>query len=413
MLEFLKFVIAGFREATRGQRLYHLWMGTLTVFILIGVYFYSVQLREGLAITGMHDHVSWGLYISNFTFLVGLAAAAVMLVLPAYIFGDIDFKRVVLIGEGVAVAALIMCLAFVIADMGRPDRLWHMLPFIGYFNWPSSLLAWDVIVLNGYLALNVVIPFYLLYSRYRGRKADPKKYLPFVFISVFWAIAIHTVTAFLYAGLSSKPFWNSSILGIRFLASAFSAGPAFIAVTLYFIDKHSDFKIEENIFHKLGYIITVAAQINLFLLGSEIFKEFYHPTAHSHSAYYLFFGYEGHNALVPWIWTSIILNVLATATLTIHKLRRNRRVFLVMCLTLFVAIWIEKGMGLIVPGFIPSQLGEIVEYFPTMPEIFITLGIWALGLFVFTFLVKIAIPIELGYLHLKQSSTSTQGVEHA
>jgi molybdopterin-containing oxidoreductase family membrane subunit len=401
MHPFRTFLIDGFKAALKGQGKYHLWMGCLTVFILIGAYSYFAQIERGLAITGMNDHVSWGLYISNFTFLVGLAAASVMLVLPAYIFHDLDFKRVVLIGEGVAVAALVMCLCFVIADMGRPDRLWHMIPMLGYFNFPSSLLAWDVLVLNGYLALNIFIPMYLLYKRYKDEAPDPKKYLPFVFLSVFWAIGIHTVTAFLYAGLSAKPFWNSSVLGIRFLASAFAAGPAFIAVALHFIDRHSDLEIDNHIFKKLSYIITVAAQINLFLLGSEIFKEFYNETGHSHSAHYLFFGLDGHNALVPWIWTSITMNIIATGGLTIHKLRNRRPVFLLLSIMLFIAIWIEKGMGLIIPGFIPSQIGEIVEYSPTLPEISVTLGIWALGLFVFTFLVKIAIPIEQGTISLK------------
>jgi len=401
MHPFRTFLIDGFKAALKGEGKYHLWMGCLTVFILIGGYSYFAQIERGLAITGMNDHVSWGLYISNFTFLVGLAAASVMLVLPAYIFHDLDFKRVVLIGEGVAVAALVMCLCFVIADMGRPDRLWHMIPMLGYFNFPSSLLAWDVLVLNGYLALNIFIPMYLLYKRYKDEPPTPKKYLPFVFLSVFWAIGIHTVTAFLYAGLSAKPFWNSSVLGIRFLASAFAAGPAFIAVALHFIDRHSDLEIDNHVFRKLSYIITVAAQINLFLLGSEIFKEFYNETGHSHSAHYLFFGLDGHNALVPWIWTSITMNIIATGGLTIHKFRNQRSVFLLLSIMLFIAIWIEKGMGLIIPGFIPSQIGEIVEYSPTLPEISVTLGIWALGLFVFTFLVKIAIPIEQGTISLK------------
>ena len=136
---------------TRVSKKYHLWMGFLTLFMLIGMYCYSFQLDEGLSVTGMTDRVSWGLYISNFTFLVGVAAAAVMLVMPTYVLKDIDFKQAVLIGEGLAVAALIMCLAFVVADMGGPSVLWHMIPGIGVFNFPNSMLTWDVIVLNGYL----------------------------------------------------------------------------------------------------------------------------------------------------------------------------------------------------------------------------------------------------------------------
>lgn len=304
-----------------GNRYYHIWMGTLSFFMIMGAFLYTEQLESGLAVTGMNDHVSWGLYISNFTFLVGLAAAAVMLVIPAYVFSDIDLYKVVLIGEGVAVGALLMCLSFVTVDIGGPQRFWHLIPGIGRLNFPQSLLAWDIIVLNGYLALNLLVPFYILFTRYKGQQPNKKYYVPFIFLSIFWAVALHMVTAFLYSGLSARPFWNNALLGPRFLASAFAAGPAFILVLLGVTKTFSDFKIEQKVLDKISIIITIAAQINLLMLGSEIFKEFYNATHHSISAVYLFFGIGSKNALVPWIWTSIGLNVMATLTLTFHKLR--------------------------------------------------------------------------------------------
>jgi len=364
--------------------------------MLIGAYAYSVQLRQGLAVTGMNDHVSWGLYISNFTFLVGLAAAAVMLVMPSYVLKDVDFHRAVLIGEGVAVAALLMCLGFIIVDLGSPHKAWHMIPKLGYLNFPRSLLAWDMIVLNGYLALNLLIPFYILYSHFCGREPNKKRYIPFVYLSVFWAVGIHMVTAFLLAGLPARPFWNSSLLGPRFLASAFAAGPAFMILTLGFIRSHTPYSIKDETLAKLAMIATGAAQVNLLMLGSELFKEFYYPTHHSHSAQYLFFGLHGHNGLVPWIWTSISLNLLATAGLTLHFLRQKTQWLYPLCLILFIAIWMDKGLGLVIPGFMPSPLGELVEYDPTWIEWTVTFGIWAMGLFIFTILVRIALPIELG-----------------
>jgi len=388
------FLRDGLRVATRGNATYHVWMGALSLVMLIGAYAYSVQLREGLAVTGMTDHVSWGLYISNFTFLVGLAAAAVMVVMPAYVLKDMDFSRAVIVGEGVAVAALIMCLAFVTADMGGPLRLWHMLPGIGLFNFPQSLLTWDVIVLNGYLMLNLLIPFYVLYSRYRGRTPRAKFYLPFVFLSVLWAFGIHLVTAFLYAGMVARPFWNTSLLGPRFLASAFAAGPAFIIVALLSIQRFGAYPVRRAATDKLALIVTVAAQVNLVMLISELFKEFYWPTHHSLSAQYLFFGLHGHHALRPWIWTGIGLNVAMTALLSIHPLRRNLKILVPASVVLFFAIWIEKGVGLVVPGFLPSPLGEIVEYVPTWVELWVTGGILALGLFVFTVLAKVAVAVE-------------------
>lgn len=391
------FLLDALRAATSGRRRYHVWMGALTLIMIVGAYAYSVQLREGLIVTGMNDHVSWALYISNFTFLVGLAAAAMMLVLPAYILQDVDFTRAVLIAEGVAVSALLMCLAFVVVDIGNPLGAWHMIPGLGILNWPSSLLAWDLIVLNGYLALNLGIPFYILYSHYTGRTPLKKWYTPFLYISVFWAVSIHMVTAFLLAGLPARPFWNSALLGPRFLASAFTAGPAFMLLVLGFIRLETPYKIEEGAFKKLALITTVAAQINLVMLASELFYKFYFPTHHSINAMYLFFGLDGHNALVPWVWTAIGFNVLATVILTIHPLRRDHRWLMPACLILFLAIWIEKGMGLVIPGFVPSPLGEIVEYSPTSVELAVTAGVWAMGLFALTVLVRVALPIELGH----------------
>jgi molybdopterin-containing oxidoreductase family membrane subunit len=392
------FLLSALDSATSGGPRYHLWMGALTLIMLAGGYAYSIQLREGLAVTGMNDHVSWALYISNFTFLVGLAAAAMMLVLPAYVLGDIDFGRAVLIAEGVAVAALLMCLAFVVVDLGNPLASFHLLPGIGILNWPRSMLAWDVVVLNGYLLLNLAIPFYILYSHFVGRTPMKKKYLPFIYVSVIWAVSIHMVTAFLLAGLPARPFWNTSLLGPRFLASAFTAGPAFMILLLGFIRSQTEYEIKDVTLAKLGMITTVAAQINLVMLGSEIFKEFYFPTHHSVHAQYLFFGLGENDRLVGWIWTALFANVAATAVLTIHTLRRDLRVLMPACFVLFVAIWMEKGMGLVIPGFVPSPLGEIVEYSPTWIEFAVTAAIWAMGLFVLTVLVRVALPIELGQL---------------
>ncbi|WP_282144004.1 sulfate reduction electron transfer complex DsrMKJOP subunit DsrP [Cellulophaga baltica] len=401
---FKSLVIDSLDTITKGSAKYHLWMGFLTLVMLIGMYCYSIQLEEGLSATGMSDRVSWGLYISNFTFLVGVAAAAVMLVMPTYVLKDIDFKQAVLIGEGLAVAALIMCLAFVVADMGGPSVLWHMIPGLGVFNFPNSMLTWDVIVLNGYLFINISIPFYILFKHYQNKEAKKSVYVPGAILSVFWAVGIHLVTAFLYQGLQARPFWNNALLGPRFLASAFAAGPALIILVLAVIRSFTAFKIEDKTIKKIAMIVTVAAQINLIMLVSELFKEFYAPTHHSESAYYLFFGLHGKTALLPWIWTAIPINVLATIILTFNKFRNNLKVLYVCCGLLFVAIWIEKGFGLIVPGFIPGPYGKIVEYLPSGIEIGVTIGIWALGAFVFTILAKTAIGIELGELRYKDKN---------
>lgn len=376
---------------------YQIFLCSLAAFMLLGVYAYLIQINVGLSATNMSNIVSWGFYISNFTFLVGVAAAAVMLILPAYIFKDKDLHKVVIIGEGVACGALVMCLMFVFVDLGGPWNAWHLMPGIGLFNWPSSLLTWDVIVLNGYLALNLLVPFYILYCQYNLKKPDERKYRPFVFLSIFWAFAIHLVTAFLYQGLPARPFWNNPLMGPRFLASAFAAGPALITMVLIIVHSKTTFKIEDKTFNKLRLIIVVSAIVNLVMLFSEIFKEFYLPTHHSLPATYLYFGLKGHHALVPWIWTAIGINLLGTLILAFNPGRNNPKVLFPACILLFLGIWIEKGIGLIVPGLVPSPLGEVVDYAPSLVEIGVTLGIFALGIFVVTMLVKPALIIDQRY----------------
>ena len=155
-----------------------------------------------------------------------------MLVIPVYIYNNEELHDLVIFGELLAVAAIMMCLAFVTVDLGRPDRFWHLIPGIGQFNFPGLDVELGRVVLNGYLLLNVHICGYLLYCRYRNRKPSKWFYIPFVFIAIVWAVSIHTVTAFLYVGLGGRHFWNSAIVGPRFLASAFTAGPALIILAL-------------------------------------------------------------------------------------------------------------------------------------------------------------------------------------
>jgi Ni/Fe-hydrogenase subunit HybB-like protein len=380
------------------------YLAILLVLIGVGVYAYGQQFQEGLMITGMSDIIGWGLYISNFTFFVGVAAAAVMLILPAYVYKDKDFHAVVIIGEGVAVGALVMCLLFITVDMGGPIKVWHMIPGIGLFNWPSSILTWDVLVLNGYLALNALVPLYILYSYYNKREPVGWKYRPFVFLSIFWAISIHMVTAFLYQGLPARPFWNNPLLGPRFLASAFAAGPAVIMMALIAIKEKTSYPVDTAIFFKLKRIIVVSAVINLIMLFSELFKEFYTFTHHSLAAQYLFFGLEGHDSLVPWIWTAIALNVLGTLLFAFDPTKCNPRYLMVAAISLFSGIWIEKGFGLIIPGFVPSPMGEVVDYTPSSLEILITLGVLATGILVVTMLIKPALVILLRYKETRPQS---------
>ena len=548
------------RIAFVGDWRYYTWMGVLTIICLLGLNAYARQFAQGLVVTGMSDEVSWGVYIANFTFLVGVAAAAVMMVIPVYIYNNEELHDLVIFGELLAVAAILMCLAFVTVDLGRPDRFWHLIPGIGQFNFPASMLSWDVLVLNGYLVLNVHICGYLLYCRYQGRKPAKWFYIPFVFIAIVWAVSIHTVTAFLYVGLGGRPFWNSAIVGPRFLASAFTAGPALIILALQVVrrvtaspageasrlapnlptsraatlddldllarhlpelasvsapvrkdslagavvmelaagdvllrqgekDNEAFFVLKGRVVVKreeggrfriirsggpgeqfgeisglagtprlataiaeepsrvlrlpadslrklmktpamnkivrsrmterlmitdrallmLRSIVQVSMLINVFLLVNEVFKEFYSGNLHVASAKYLFVGLHGHHALVPWIWTAIAFNLTAMVLLVL-PVSRSLKWLNLTCVLCIVGIWIEKGMGLVIPGFIPTPLGEMVEYSPSLNETFVCFGIWAFGLLCYTVFLRMAVPILQGRLTKANENHSVEEI---
>ena len=399
MRKLYNYIIVLLKTAFSGGRLYLAWISTLAVVFAIGVYAYTVQLRTGLVVTNMTDQVSWGAYIANFTFLVGLAAGGVMVVIPAYLYKNKALKQVVWVGEFLAIASVLMCMLFVTADLGHPGRAWHLIPFVGRLNWPVSILSWDIIVLSGYLIINTFLISYAMYSRYHGGHPRRRYYIPIVFVSMFWAVSIHTVTAFLYNWLGARPFWNSALEAPRFLVSAFVAGPAFLVLALQVIDKNTGFRVSKDVINGLRRIMAVMIVVDIFFFASEIFTELYTGSAHAASAIYLLGGLHGRHLLVPYIWTSVALNVFAAFVFSIPKFALNRNLLNVACVAVVVGVWIEKGMGMVIPGFIPSPLGEMAEYQPSVIEGLVSAGIWAFGLLAFSLSVRVGAEIERGSLH--------------
>jgi len=388
----------------KGPPIYYVWVLFLLALIGIGARAYEYQLKAGLAITGMTDQVSWGLYIGNFTFLVGVAAASVLLVIPAYIYKFGPIWELTILGEILAISALLMCMLFVTLDLGHPIRVLHLIPFIGTPSFPGSLLVWDILALNGYLFINFVISTYFLTMIYLGKKEKRWIYMPLVLLSIPMAFSVHIVTAYLYNGLGARPFWNVAILVPRFLASAFSSGPALSIIIFQLIRKFSKFKIKDEALFKIAEIVCVAMGINLLILAAEIFKELYTDSWHIAPFVYLFVGLHGHTGFVTWTWTAVIFNFLGFLLFLIPVTRKNFVTFNLACILIIVGVWLEKGMGFIVPGFIPTPLGEIWEYWPKMPEILISVGVWGVGCLFCTLALKIVVPIETGEMRVLRTS---------
>jgi molybdopterin-containing oxidoreductase family membrane subunit len=397
MRNFFNFVLGSVRVVTRGSWGYFAWLAILLLLIAQGGLAYYQQLRTGLIMTNMRDSVSWAFYIGNFTFLVGVAAAAIMLVIPAYIYDWKPIKEVVIFGELLAISAIVMCLLFIMVDMGHPERFWHLIPFVGSMHFPSSLLAWDSLVLNMYLGLNLVVATYLIYCAYNKCEYNHHIVVPLVLFSIPMAISIHTVTAFLYNGMSSRPYWNSAILAPRFLASAFCSGPAILLILFQLVRKMTHFEIKDEALHKIAELMAYAMGINLFLAGAEIFKEYYSGTQHMVHIQYLYSGLHGKlSPIAIYGWMSLLLGIGAFLLFLVPATRRNPVTMNTGCLMIYMSVYIEKGIALIIPGYTPDTLGQVYEYVPSITELRISIAVFSVGFLLFTLMVRVAVHALFG-----------------
>jgi Ni/Fe-hydrogenase subunit HybB-like protein len=377
-------------KALVGDSRYWRWIFFLLCFMGVGFLGYLYQFKYGLGITGMSRDVSWGFYISQFTFLVGIAASGVMVVLPYYLHNYKAFGKITILGEFLAIASVIMCMLFIFIDMGQPMRVLNVMLHPS----PNSVMFFDMVVLSGYLILNILVGWTTLHAERKGIP-PPKWVKPFIILSIAWAPSIHTVTAFLYAGLPGRHFWLSAIMAARFLASAFSSGPALLIILALIVRKYTKFDPGKEAIQALGKIVTYFMITNVFFLGLEFFTAFYSAIpGHTHSFIYLYAGLEGYGKLVPLMWISTILALVALVMLVFPQIRKNEKLLATASVFVFISLWIDKGFGLIVGGFVPNPFERITEYWPTIPETFITLGVWAMGFLILTILYKIAISVK-------------------
>lgn len=377
-------------NALRGDRRYWSWIFALLGIMFVAFLFYLRQSSYGLGVTGLGRDVTWGFYIAQFTFLVGVAASGVMVVLPYYLHNFKEFGKLTILGEFLAIPSVIMCMTFIFVDMGQPFRI------LNVFLFPTlhSMMFWDTVALGGYLLLNIVISRVALDAERKGI-APPQWIKPVIILSIPWAFSIHTVTAFLYSGLAARPFWMTAILAPRFLASAFAAGPALLILFCFILRKVSKFDAGREPLQKLAVIVTYAMALNVFFVLMEVFTAMY-SNIPEHLLHFqlMYFGLEGNTSLVPWMWISTALAVLSLILLINPKTRRKESILALACIATFLSLWIDKGLAMVIAGFIPSPLAAVPKYWPTLPEAFISLGVYAMGLFIVTVLYKIALSVR-------------------
>jgi molybdopterin-containing oxidoreductase family membrane subunit len=398
MMNLWRFAAFSLKQIAIGSRGYYAWLLFLGLLMALGIFGVSQQVIHGHIVSNMRDPVPWGMFIGTYAFFVGVAAAAVVLVVPGYIYHWKPIKEIVILGEIIAISALVVCILFVMADLGHPDRFWHLLPGVGAPHVPTSMIATNVMILNGYLILNVVIVTSSLYRAFTGKPQDDKLFLLLVFISIPAAISIHTTTAFIFNVLPARPYWNSAILVPRFITTALCAGPALMVLAFQALRKAHNVVIKDEALFRIVDIVTIVMIVNLFLLFAEVVTEYRSATHHSIHIMYYFQGLDGHLSLRGWAWGGVACNVVAMLLFMIPATRRNFVTINIGCVLTIIGVWVEKGIGLILPGLTPGLLGEIYEYTPSLPEVMIALGILATGALIFTVFSRVAGPLVLSDL---------------
>jgi len=377
--------------AVTGSRRYWLWVSFLFIVIATGFicWLREVHMGSGL-MTGLSRDVTWGLHVGQLTFFVGVAASAVMVTLPYYLHDYKAFGRITILGEFLAVSAVIISMLSVFAIMGQPTRIWNVLLYAT----PNSIIFWDLVVLSTYLALNILCGWTVLGAERKG-VPPPAWIKPFIIFAIIWAPLIHTITAFIFAGLPGRDRWLTSLQAAHFLATAFAAGPSLLIMLSMLVKRVSRFDPGSIAIQTLAKIAAYALLVHIFFIGLEFFTAFYSRIpSHMHSLEYLYTGLEGHTELVFAMWTSSILATAALVLLLTSATRRNEKTLLVAALATFLSIWIDKGFCFVVSGFIPNPFDRVTGYWPTSNEFFVAAGCWGVGILVLTILYKIVISVR-------------------
>ncbi|MBN1608387.1 MAG: polysulfide reductase NrfD [Polyangiaceae bacterium] len=377
--------------ALKGSRKYWAFLALLLGVIAVGVFCWLREHELGSGPTsGLGRDIPWGLHVGQLTFFVGVAASAVMVVLPYYLHDYKEFARITVIGEFLAVAAVVVSMLSVFSIMGQPGRVFYVL----LFPTPNSIIFWDMVVLSTYLGLNLVCGWTVLSAERQGIAA-PKWVKPFIYWAIVWAPSIHMVTAFLYAGLPGKHHWMTALTAVHFLATAFAAGPALLIVLGVLIKKLSRFDPGTRALQKLAEIATYALILHIFFVGLEFFTAFYSQNpGHMRTLEFLYVGLDGNRRLVPVMWISSALAVLGLILLAVPALRRHEKTLVTGALAVFFSIWLDKGLAFVVAGFVPDSFERVNDYWPHWNEFLVAAGVWAVGVLVLTVLYKVAITVK-------------------
>ena len=398
------------------------WLSFLTISLIICLYYYYQQLQNGLGVTGLHDYVSWGIYISNFVFFVATSLIGMLISSVLGLMNVSWVKPLARIAELVAVAFAMVAGLIIITDMGRPDRLLNV--FI--HGRVQSPIVWDIAVVVTYVAISTLllyIPMLPDIALCRDKLKDVPKWQQKMYkiLALGWsgnakqfkimnnytrilliliipiALSIHTVTSWLFA-MTLRSGWDSPIFGPYFVSGAFVAGCAAVIIAMYFFQKNYKLKdyITTDHFDRMGRLLVLVALVYVYFNINEIIVPGYKANTadakHVHEMLY------GHESLMFWLVQ--LGGLVIPFLLILFRPMRKPLPLMLISIVILAGAWFKRVLIVVPTQLAPyypiqNEPEHWTSYSPTVPEIAITAASFILVLLIMTVLAKLfpVVPI--------------------
>lgn len=370
--------------------------------VILGAVAYIHQLRIGLAATGMSDAFSWGVYVVNFVFFIGVSMAGTLISALLRLSNAEWRKPITRLAEAITVFSLLIAAPMIVIDMGRPDRLLYVFTH----GRVQSPILWDVLSLTTYLAgslLYLYVPMIpdLAILRDRtivGVPMKPWRHRLYTIMALGWrgspeqsrllhraisilavviipvAISIHTVTAWLF-GMTLRPGWHSTIIGPDFVVGALYSGMAAVIVAIAISRRAFGLGtvISREHFMKLGFLLVVFGILyGYFMVNEYLGAGYVGPTSENEHIRELL---GGRFATAFWVMAGVGL-IIPVGLLLIPRFRTVRWIVAAAVLV-NIGMWLKRYI-IIVPTlatpFMPSEVGKSLVYRPTWVEWSISVG---------------------------------------
>ena len=321
--------------------LYPTWMVIVGLLALGGLVGWIVQLVQGLVVTDMRNVTVWGLYIVGFMFFVGLSAGGLIVSSASKVFGMTRFDSIAKVATFVSFTCVVAAAVFIVPDMGRPERIWHM---VVHPNLQSPLI-WDVVIIGVYGALSATYLWMMLQAD-RG-KVSQEALRKMAFVALPAAILVHSITAWIFGLQISQPFWNSALLAPLFISSALVSGTALVIGVVLWLRRIGYLEFDNSRLRSIGGLLAVFILVDLFFLFSEIITQAYPQAAEGIEPLELLITDVG----APMFWMEVLLGGVFAIYLLLSRRTREHGGWVGLAAGLAILGIFFKRFNLLMAGF--------------------------------------------------------------